>query len=62
MECGKEDLSCLLISEVYEACIIFPARRHVLVFSFGITTEKNGAAGKQGEEHRLQAHSSHSIE
>lgn len=64
MGCGKDDLSCLLISEVYETHIAFPARRHALVFGFGITTEKKGAAGNQSEGHaivqRLRAHLCHS--
>lgn len=53
MECGKEDSCCLLISEVYETRIDFPARRHGLVFGFGITTEKVGADGNQSEGHAL---------
>lgn len=66
MGCGKEDLSCLLISEVNETHIVSPARRHRLVFGFGMTTEKKGATGDQSEGramvHRLRAHLCHSNE
>lgn len=48
MGCGKEDLSCLLIAEVYETCTVVPVRRHGLVFGSGVTAEKNGAAGNHG--------------
>ena len=65
MGCGKDDLTCLLITEVYETSIVFPARRHGLVFGFGIT-DKNGAAGNPSEGHaivhRLRARLCHSNE
>jgi len=61
---GKEDFSCLLISEVYETHTVFPARRQGLVFGFGRSTEKNGAAANKSEGratvHRLRAHLCHS--
>lgn len=64
MGCGKEDLSCLLISEVYETHIVFPARSHRSLFAFGIATAKSGAGGNRSEGHamacRLQAHLLHS--
>lgn len=44
MGCGKEDLSYFLITEVYKTHIVFPARRHGLVFGLGTTAEKKGPA------------------
>lgn len=54
MGCGKEDLSYFLITEVSKTCIVFPARRHGLVFGLGTTGEKNGPAGKHGEGHAME--------
>lgn len=54
MGCGKEDLSYFLITEVYKTHIVFPARRHGLVFGLGKTAEKKGPAGNHGEGHAME--------